>query len=299
MIETPHFGRIGICGTGRVANALAVGLARYSAKPVMIWGRSPEHAAGLAHRTGGEAAPGLELMAGVCDMLVLAVADDAMEGIAAALGAVMDGGRAPFIFHVSGRCGLAPLEPIAREGAHVAAIHPAMTFTGDPAAELARMAGARFAVTTAHAKAAAMARDVVHALGGVAVEVAETQRALYHAALCHAANHLVTLIAGSVEALARAGVEEGAALLAPLVGAALGNTLERGMGALSGPLLRGDSRTVGGHVAALEAKCPELLHAYRAMAHATLDALERDGSPPSSAMRGALTPPGNSRDGKA
>src|SRR3546814_8712662 len=90
------------------------------------------------------------------------------------------------------------------------------------------------------------------------------RRPLYHAGLCHASNHLVTLIAGAAHALTDAGVEEPAALLAPLVRAALENSLQHGFAALSGPLLRGDARTIGEHLDGLAACTPALLPARSA-----------------------------------
>ncbi len=39
-------------------------------------------------------------------------------------------------------------------------------------------------------------------------EIPEDRRALYHAALCHASNHLVTLMSGATHALAMAGVDD-------------------------------------------------------------------------------------------
>ncbi|MBB3953742.1 Rossmann-like and DUF2520 domain-containing protein [Novosphingobium sediminicola] len=284
MTQTPHFHRIGILGTGRVARALALGLAEWSGLPLMVWGRSRERAGQM----GGEAAQSLAQMAEACDVIALAVSDDALSSVTAELAAVWPEDGEGFVFHVSGRSGLAPLEPLALRGAKAAAIHPAMTFTGDAPAELRRMAGARFAVTTAQADTAAIAHRLVAALGGVAVDIAEAQRPLYHAALCHAANHLVTLMAGSMDALVCAGVADGAALLAPLVRAALDNSLAMGFDALSGPLLRGDIETISGHITALERDCPELLPAYRGMAGATLDKLERVGAPPTAKLRQAV-----------
>ncbi|MFP5432913.1 MAG: DUF2520 domain-containing protein, partial [Alphaproteobacteria bacterium] len=120
--------------------------------------------------------------------------------------------------------------------------------------------------------------------GGIMVPVEEAQRALYHAALCHGANHLVTLIAGACQALAAAGVAEPSALLAPLVRAALDASLDHGMAGLSGPLLRGDDETIAKHLAALGEQCPTLLPPYKAMALATLDELDRhNGAPRSTA----------------
>jgi predicted short-subunit dehydrogenase-like oxidoreductase (DUF2520 family) len=274
MTEHPAYRQIGLIGTGRVARALGLALAPHSAAPILVQGRNPDHAAAALEAIGRAQAVTLSSsLSSNCDLILLAVADDALPAVIADLATMP---LSATICHVSGRSGAALLDPLRAQGATTAAVHPAMTFTGDPAAEVARMQGARFAITGADAPAIAAARKLIALLGGVAVEVAEAHRALYHAALCHAANHLVTLIAGASDALIAAGVAEPGALLAPLVRAALDNSLDRGIDALSGPLLRGDRQTIGNHLAALRAHAPELLPAYRAMALATLDALDRD-----------------------
>lgn len=284
--------QIGIVGAGRVAQALALGLGAHSAAPVMLWGRSPDRLETVVKQAGWAAtAERLETLVGACDLIGIAVSDDALASVAAAMTAAMPRGRAPFVFHVSGRSGAALLDPLRAVGALTAAIHPVMTFTGDPDTEVQRMSGARFAITGADAEATAAARDVVSCLGGVGVDIAEAHRPLYHAALCHAANHLVTLLEGSFDALRGAGVDDPAGLLAPLVRAALENSLEHGFSALSGPLLRGDEETIAGHLEALAGLRPEILPPYRAMALATLDALERSGASVPPALRARLDQP--------
>ncbi|WP_257550049.1 Rossmann-like and DUF2520 domain-containing protein [Sphingopyxis sp. DBS4] len=276
------FRQIGIIGSGRVAQTFALALGPHSGAPVLLWGRSQDKASVAARRVQAIAVHDPVPFANNCDLIAIAVSDDALSHVVAELA-----GIAPvaFVFHVSGSRGAAILDPLHRAGALTAAIHPAMTFTGDARSEVVRMAQARFAVTGSSPEAGEIARAVVGLLGGVAVEVAEESRLLYHAALCHASNHLVTLMAGASHALAAAGVDDPAALLAPLVRAALENSLERGFAALSGPLLRGDDETVAGHLTALAADCPALLPAYRAMALATLGEL---GRAEPSALRRAL-----------
>ncbi len=274
MTEHPAYRQIGLIGTGRVARALGLALAPHSDAPILVQGRNPDHAAAAVEAIGRAQVVTLSSsLSSNCDLILLAVTDDALPAVIADLATMP---LSATICHVSGRSGAALLDPLRALGATTAAVHPAMTFTGDPAAEVARMQGARFAITGTDAHAIAAARRLVALLGGVAVEIAEAHRALYHAALCHAANHLVTLIAGASDALVAAGVAEPGALLAPLVRAALDNSLDRGIDALSGPLLRGDRQTIGNHLTALRAHAPELLPAYRAMALATLDALDRD-----------------------
>lgn len=276
--------RVGLIGTGRVARALLRALQPHSAAPPLLWGRTPERVREALRPYGAAAveAGGYDALWTACDAIGIAVADDALPAVVAALaqaaarGPTRPGGG-PFLFHVSGASGTAPLAPARACGAVVAAVHPAMTFTGDAPAEVARMAGARFAITADSDAARAQAVRLVAHLGGVAAFVPEDRRALYHAALSHAANHLVTLMAGAAQALQAAGVDEPMPLLAPLVRAALDNSLERGFDALSGPVLRGDADTVRAHGQVLAAHCPAVQPAYRAMARATLEELERRG----------------------
>jgi predicted short-subunit dehydrogenase-like oxidoreductase (DUF2520 family) len=286
MADAQPYRQIGVIGTGRVATAIGLALAGHSTDPLRVWGRDPAKSAALAASIGrARATMHLASMGDGCDLVVLAVSDDALAPCIDDLAAVV-GTVSPFAFHVSGRSGAAILAPLYAKGWRTAAVHPAMTFTGDPQAEVRQMVGARFAVTGSTLQASAEARAIVAFLGGVPVDISEAHRPLYHAALCHGANHLVTLIAGAIDALSASGVDDPAPLLAPLVRAALENGLGKGMAGLSGPLLRGDAATIGGHVAALRQDCPALLPPYRAMAVATLDALERvNGSSPSDACR--------------
>jgi predicted short-subunit dehydrogenase-like oxidoreductase (DUF2520 family) len=274
--------QLGIIGAGRVAQALALAFAPHSITPPVLWSRSPDNVRAAAARIGcADVATDLSHLIGSCNVIAIAVSDDALPEIVQDIASKLPAGRTPFVFHVSGRSGAAILAPIRAAGGLTAAIHPAMTFTGHPESEVGRMADARFAITGSSSKASEQAKQIVALLGGVPVEITEDRRALYHAALCHASNHLVTLIAGASHALTDAGVDDPEALLAPLVRAALENSLEHGFAGLSGPILRGDDRTIGQHLDALSAYSPQLLPAYRAMARATLDELKRSGMRPS------------------
>lgn len=290
MTNDPVYRQIGIIGSGRAARAFALGLGPYSAARPLLWGRSPDKVrAAIEQISRAAAASRYETLVETCDLIVMAVSDDAIGPVAVDMARAMPDTHVPFVFHVSGRSGAAVLDPLRSKGALTAAIHPVMTFTGDPQNEVERMAGARFAITGSSDDAIHHAKKAVRLLRGIEVDIPEEYRPLYHAALCHAANHLVTLIDGSSQALAAAGVNDPHALLAPLVRAALENSLAHGFAALSGPLLRGDSETISGHLAALEAHSPYVLPCYRAMAIATLDELERGGAAPARQLRGELT----------
>ena len=77
-------------------------------------------------------------------------------------------------------------------------------------------------------------------MGAEPVRIPEAVRPLYHAALAHGANHLVTLVRDCVDTLEPAGVHPADRLVAPLLSAALDNALRHGDRALTGPVARGD-----------------------------------------------------------
>ena len=95
-----------------------------------------------------------------------------------------------------------------------------------------------------------MARDLVASLGGRVVEVADGDRAAYHAAACIAANHVVALL-GQVERVA-ASVGLDLESFLPLTRAAVDDVAALGAGpALTGPARRGDWATLSRHLDAL------------------------------------------------
>jgi predicted short-subunit dehydrogenase-like oxidoreductase (DUF2520 family) len=116
-----------------------------------------------------------------------------------------------------------------------------------------------------------MATGLVETLRGHLVWVPEDKRTLYHAGLAHGANHLVTLVAQSMELLSAAGVAAPDRMLGPLLGAALDNALRSGDAALTGPVARGDAGTVAAHVTELRRHAPQTVAGYLAMARATAD----------------------------
>ena len=116
-----------------------------------------------------------------------------------------------------------------------------------------------------------VAEALVLEIGAEPVWIEESARPLYHAALAHGANHLVTLIAQSLQALRAAGVESPARVLGPLVSAALDNALRAGDAALTGPVARGDAGTVAEHLRQLQSLTPDIRPTYVALARATAE----------------------------
>jgi predicted short-subunit dehydrogenase-like oxidoreductase (DUF2520 family) len=259
---------VGVIGAGRVGGVLGAALARAGHRVVAAAGVSAASTARVRELLPGAALLPADQVAAVADLVLLAVPDDALAGLVAGLvetGSIRSG---QLIVHTSGAHGLAVLAPAVARGALPLAMHPAMTFTGT-VADLERLAaGISYGVTTPHRRTAAL---LVRDLGGTVEWVAEENRPLYHAALAHGANHLVTLVNEAMDRLRDAGVADPARVLAPLLGAALDNTLRLGDAALTGPVSRGDAGTVAKHLVAIDRVAPESTGVYRALARRTAD----------------------------
>lgn len=204
------------------------------------------------------------------ELVLLTVPDDALPDLVAGLAATGAWQPGQLVVHTSGRYGWRVLEATVPAGAIPLALHPAMTFTGT-SLDLVRLNDCCFGVS-APTPVLPIAQALVVEMGAEPVVVAEEVRPLYHAALAHGANHLVTLVAQALQLLRTAGIEPADRVLGPLLSAALDNALQRGDGALTGPVARGDAGTVAAHLEALRADgTPDLPGAYRAMARATAD----------------------------
>jgi predicted short-subunit dehydrogenase-like oxidoreductase (DUF2520 family) len=260
---------VGVVGAGRVGSALAVALGRAGHEIVAVSAVSDSSVRRAERNLPGVAIrPPPEVVA-AADLVLLTVPDDVLPGLVAGLAATGVALEGRLLAHVSGRHGLAVLEPAVRAGALPLALHPVMTFTGRPD-DLDKLAGATFGVT-APDSLRPVAEALVMEMGGEPVFIDDSRRDLYHAALASSANHLVTLVAEAADLLRKAGVSEPARMLGPLLYAALDNALRLGDDALTGPVARGDAETVASHIAALRAAAPDALPAYLALARLTAD----------------------------
>jgi len=236
--EAAEFGRWAVVGDGRVGRALVASLPWLSGP----YGRG----------FGGKD----------FDVVILAVPDGE---ITRAAGAIEFG---PIVGHCAGSLGVDVLAP------HEAfAVHPLMTITR----EGGQFAGAGAAIAGSTPRALSVARCLAAALELRAVEIADEDRAAYHAAASIASNFLVTLEDAADVMFRTVGADR--ALLVPLARAALENWATLGVpAALTGPIARGDEATVARQRAAIEERAPDLLALFDALADRTRAiASHRDG----------------------
>ncbi len=287
--------RVGVVGAGRVGAVLGAALAAAGHRVVAVSAVSEASLERAATLLPDVPVHPVEEVVAAADLVLLAVPDDALTDLVAGLATTKVWRSGQIAAHTSGAHGLAPFAPAVDQGVIPLALHPAMTFTGT-SLDLARLHEACFGITTPE-PLRAVAEALVMEMGGEPVWVPEASRPLYHAALAHGSNHLVTLVAQTREILAEAGVEHGERLLRPLLQASLDNALASGDSALTGPVARGDAGTVATHLRVLDALAPDIRPAYAAHATATArralrtGRLRPDQAAPILELTSAKTPP--------
>ncbi|QFZ16345.1 Rossmann-like and DUF2520 domain-containing protein [Saccharothrix syringae] len=267
MDATPRPARlaVGVISAGRVGSVLGAALSRAGHVVSAVAAVSRE-----SRRRAEELLPDAPVLpppevAASADLVLLAVPDDELPGLLRGLVATGSLRAGQIVVHTSGALGAAVLAPAAEVGALCVALHPVMTFTGR-AEDVQRMAACSVGVTAADGDEVAwnVGEALVVEMSAEPVRVPEAARPLYHAALAHGANHLMTLVADCADLLREAGVGNAERVLGPLLSAALDNALRHGDRALTGPVARGDAGTVARHLAVLADH--DTLPAYRVLA---------------------------------
>ncbi len=267
--EHPARLKVGIVGPGRAGTALGGALARAGHEVVAAAAVSEQSKYRVRDHFPRAKLTGPAGVLEAADLVLLTVPDDVLPGLVEGLAATGAPYAGRLIAHASGAHGIRVLDPATRAGALPLALHPVMTFTGRED-DVDRIKGVSFGVTAPDQLRPA-AEALVIEMGGEPVFIAEENRALYHAALAFAANHLVTLVSQAASLLREAGADNPNRMLGPLLGAALDNALRFGDAGLTGPVARGDDSTVAAHVAAIAAHEPAALPAYRVLARLTAD----------------------------
>ncbi|KAB1862753.1 DUF2520 domain-containing protein [Microbacterium algeriense] len=149
-------------------------------------------------------------------------------------------------------------------------LHPLQTFTGAESSDAFHGIGAAIAGRTPDALA--VAEQLALALGARPFAVDEAHRASYHAAASFASNFVLTLLDAAEELASSAGLRAGDArrILAPLVHRTVDNWVATGArAALTGPIARGDARTVTRQGAAIDEDAPTLRPLFDELVTAT------------------------------
>jgi predicted short-subunit dehydrogenase-like oxidoreductase (DUF2520 family) len=266
----PSKATVTLIGAGNLAHALGPALRAAGYRIDAVVARSPassrKRAAALARRLNAktvllaDAVPGSDI-AWICHT------DDALAQTARLL-ARKPGWKGKIVFHSSGALTSQVLAPLRRAGAHVASLHPMMTFVPGAIPPIDQVP---FGVEGGR-QAVAAARKIVKALGAEIFSIGRNSKTLYHALGSFSSPLLVATLA-TAERVGRASgltAAQARKLIRPILRQTLRNYEERGAAAaFSGPIRRGDINTVRRHLRELK-RVPGAADVYRALVGSAL-----------------------------
>ena len=264
--------KIVLIGPGRLGQAATNLLAEAGYPIAAVISRDPNRAVTAARFVGNREAGTTDLSrAREGNIVLLALPDDVLAEAALRLrqndwlqpGAVL--------VHFSGLHPAALLNRGAAPPVLALSLHPLQTFA-DAVAGLHNLPGSPFSVEGEDALIP-LGETLVEAMGGLPFRLRSEQKPLYHAAACVASNYLITLAATAGQLMAACGFaeEEALHLLIPLLKGTGRNLITLGpKEALTGPIARGDVKTVASHLDAMANLPEELRDIYRVMGKATV-----------------------------
>ncbi|WP_428634406.1 Rossmann-like and DUF2520 domain-containing protein, partial [Sedimenticola sp.] len=232
--------RIALVGAGAAGGALALALHQAGYLLVGVASRTLESAQRCAALVGNPPATTDPAPAVVnADIIILATPDGQIEPACRAIadqGVIRPG---QLFLHLSGALTADALAAARNKGAEVLSLHPIQALA-DPVKGAELLRGTWFCLEGT-AAAISRAEQLVKALQGESLIIPAERKALYHAALCVAANYLVTIESIAVTLLEQIGIDRQAGLKAilPLIAGSVENLSHSGLPqALTGPISR-------------------------------------------------------------
>ena len=264
---------IGLIGPGRAGVGLALALAR-AGYSVFLHGRNKKSIPKplfLTVADGTKPPPWI----GDVDVVILAVRDDAITPLAAALAKARAIAERQVVLHLSGVQGQEALGPLVPTRAALGSLHPLQTIV-EPELAPERLRGA-WAAVEGMPRAIAASEKIAQDIGMHPFQIATKSKAIYHAGAVFASNYLVVVEAVAQRLLRHAGLSDADAwaALRPLVAGTIENlSRHEPREALTGPVVRGDTDTIARHLQSLAVDDAKL---YRALGRAALELAQKQG----------------------
>lgn len=243
-----------IVGLGRAGGSLALAAGAAGHEVVGVIGRAP------AHRYGPPINDDSDLPE--AELCLICVRDDQIESAVESL--VGRTPLTPVVAHVSGFVPITVLQPLATSS--IGGFHPLQTLP-DPESGAAALSGSYAGIDGDELAYDTLTHFAV-SLGMTPFRLRDELRPLYHAAAAAAANFVVASLASSADLLRATGIDP--RVTRPLVEQVVRNVFESGArAALTGPIARGDTETVVGHLVAAHEVSEMVGVQFRLLAEAT------------------------------
>jgi predicted short-subunit dehydrogenase-like oxidoreductase (DUF2520 family) len=160
-------------------------------------------------------------------------------------------------------------------GTRILSIHPLQTMA-DTDQAVTNLPGSCFALD-GDAEAIGIGCEIIDSLGGTVMVIPSDGKMLYHAAAVVACNYFVALVFQALRVFEAVDIpgEKGLSALMPLIKGTVKNMEQVGIPkALTGPIERGDLKTIEGHLEAFDRMMPQGRKIYCEMGKIAVDVAE-------------------------
>ncbi|MDX1762780.1 MAG: Rossmann-like and DUF2520 domain-containing protein [bacterium] len=272
--------KVAIIGAGVVGTALGTLLHRKGFPVVGVASRRMASAeAAVKYMGAGRASTDLAETAGQAEVVILTTPDGAIVPVCEEIARQKGFKAGATVIHCCGAHSAAVLEAARTCGARVLSIHPLQTLA-DRDQAVANLPGSFFALD-GDTEAMDLGKKIIGALGGSVMVIPSEGKMLYHAAAVVACNYFVALVHQALLMFEAVGIEgeQGLPALMPLIQGTVRNLERVGVPkALTGPIARGDVKTIEGHLNAFDQFMPDGKKVYAEMGKVAADVAEAKGS---------------------
>ncbi|MBC7075870.1 MAG: DUF2520 domain-containing protein [Syntrophomonadaceae bacterium] len=271
--------RVGIIGAGVVGTAVGVVLHNKGYEITGVYDLRPESTQEFVDRVKCTAHTSPQEVSRSADILFITTNDTAIKEVVSHLVECKAFRVGQAVIHMSGSQSSEVLDEAKKFGAYVLSVHPLQAFAGIDQA-VKNLPSSVFSIegdTGAYDTAEAL----VKAMDGEHFFIDREAKPLYHAGACVVSNYMVTVVSFGIRLLETAGIPRDKAIkaLKPLIDGTVQNIENLGIpDALTGPIARGDLKTVLKHLECLEKMAPEHARLYSCLGFYTASVAREKGT---------------------
>jgi len=263
---------VALIGAGPAGTAMAVALHKEGYPIAAVSSRSLKSAQRCAVLVDCEYT-GTDLAAASrqAEIVIISIPDSAIETTCQTLADSGGFCTGQLVLHLSGALTSDALNAARAAGADTLSLHPAQTMV-EPLQSAALLKTTWFCLE-GNDSAVERGRDIANEISGNTIVIDKDKKALYHAALSFSSNYLTTLEAIAIEMLTETGIsrQNALALLMPLIQGSVDTLANCSLpDALTGPMSRGDVKTIEKHLHAMEGGAESHQQIYKMMGLETL-----------------------------
>ena len=237
--------RVLFVGAGKLAYHLAPALHQTGMLVTQVYSRTETAAQRLANRVQAEAVTHYSELDLAVDLVVLAVADDAIESVAASLAGLVPEDRRPLVVHTSGGT---PTALLATHFPRYGSFYPLQTFTFDFTPDFSTIP---FCLYSSMKEDLVLLEGIARKLSDRIYYLDDQQRQTLHVSAVFVNNFVNALYRGAYQLMEEDQIP--LELLEPLMRVTLEKALENHPAEVqTGPAMRGDQKTIDRHLARLE-----------------------------------------------